>query len=79
VKYKGRKKPYTAVGIIRVPCTRCGESSMFQWQVCANKNRYSGVCYKCDIMLNRKTLNFFGFDNVNELMDKYKVRKEVIR
>lgn len=47
-----RKTPYTERGISRVPCTRCGEPSVHQWQICADGNRWRGLCNKCDIKLN---------------------------
>ena len=73
MKYRGRNKPYTAIGINRVPCARCGAPSMYQWQVCANKNRWRGVCLKCDISLNRVVLKFMRFKNEKELMALYKL------
>jgi len=53
-----RRKPYTAIGIKRVPCSRCGEPSHAQWQVCADGNQYRGLCKKCDIELNNMVLKF---------------------
>ena len=47
-----RKKPYTEIGIRRIPCKRCGNPSNYQWQICANKNYYLGVCNNCDTELN---------------------------
>jgi len=67
--YYGRKKPYTDKGIGRVPCFRCGKPSVSQWQVCANDNRFLGVCKDCDIELNRLVLEFF---RIEELIKDYK-------
>jgi hypothetical protein len=49
----GRKAPYTDIGIRRIPCAHCYKPSVHQWQICANKNRYMGVCLDCDIEINR--------------------------
>ncbi len=54
-----RKKPYTTAGIVRVPCTRCGKPSTFQWNICALDNLWHGVCRGCDIDLNAMVLSFF--------------------
>ena len=53
-----RRKPYTQIGIRRVPCFRCGEPSFFQWQICADGNRFRGLCKPCDIALNDLVLKF---------------------
>lgn len=58
MRFLGRKKPYTARGIRRVPCCHCGKPSETQWQVCANRNRYQGLCERCDFTLNRIALRF---------------------
>lgn len=47
-----RHTPYTAIGITRVPCMRCGKPSVHQWQICADGNQYRGVCLDCDIFIN---------------------------
>ena len=56
---KGRRKPYTELGIKRVPCLRCGKPSSRQWQICSLSSKYFGVCEKCDIELNVLVLDFF--------------------
>ena len=53
-----RRKPYTDIGIKRVPCFRCGKSSVRQWQICSLNNEYKGLCRQCDIDLNRTVLVF---------------------
>ncbi len=55
-----RKKPYTQLGIRRVPCERCGKPSDYQWQICATGNLYSGICVECDIELNTLVVEFMG-------------------
>ena len=61
-----RRKPYTDIGIKRVPCWRCGEPSAQQWQVGSLNNEYKGLCDVCDIELNRVVLKFMGIKD-NEL------------
>lgn len=51
-----RTEPYTAIGIKRVPCVRCGAPAVHQWQVCADQRRYRALCLDCDISLNRMVL-----------------------
>ncbi len=55
-----RRKPYTAGGIQRVPCARCGLPSRYQWQICADKRVYRGLCRVCDVALNALVLKFVG-------------------
>ena len=69
-----RTKPYTSAGIRRVPCFRCGEPSVHQWQICADRNQYRGVCEACDIKLNALVLRFFGFEDWRAMIEKYKAR-----
>jgi len=72
---KGRKKPYTDIGIKRIPCARCGKPSRQQWQVCANDNLYLGVCDNCDVELNRVVLDFMKVPNRKTLMKRYIIVK----
>lgn len=67
----GRKQPYTAIGIRRVPCSRCGSPSEHQWQVCAIDNRWLGVCVSCDVELNRVALEFMRVPNAGDLVAAY--------
>jgi hypothetical protein len=69
-----RKKPYTERGLKRIPCFRCKASSDYQWQICADGNQYRGVCYKCDIELNRTVLLFMGDPEADEKMERYVLR-----
>jgi len=66
-----RKKPYTEIGISRVPCLRCKKPSTQQWQICADNNQYRGICTECDIKLNEMTLKFMGFKDWKKKLDKY--------
>lgn len=71
VKYTGRRKPYTQIGISRVPCSRCGKPSYHQWQICANGNRNVGICLDCDVLLNKRVLKFMRIPNAEQLMLEY--------
>jgi len=56
-----RRKPYTAAGIKRVPCARCGAPGVHQWQICSDGNQFRALCVACDIALNRLVLKWVGF------------------
>lgn len=66
-----RTKPYTARGISRVPCCRCGAPSVHQWQVCADGSQYRGGCNDCDIALNRLALTFMRIPDAKAKMRAY--------
>jgi len=68
----GRKKPYTEIGIERLPCFRCGHPAYHQWQICADNNLYRPLCLECDIALNKLVLEWFGFENVDKKIKTYK-------
>lgn len=57
-----RRKPYTAIGIRRVPCCRCGtKPSIAEWGICADNGQRRGLCLECDIGLNRLAMRYaFG-------------------
>lgn len=71
-----RKKPYTTRGIRRVPCARCGEPSVYQWQICSDGNQYRGFCAACDVALNRLVLQFVGLPNWEAMHDAYRAKVE---
>lgn len=70
----GRRKPYTEIGIFRVPCSRCGQPSSRQWQICSLNNEYKGLCSDCDIELNRLVLKFIQLPptEVDRLIEEYR-------
>ena len=68
-----RKKPYTAMGIKRMKCFRCGKRASRQWQICADENVYRPCCDECDRLLNGLVLQFMGFPDWREKMERYKV------
>jgi len=60
-----RFEPYTAIGIKRVPCVRCGNPSHASWNVCADnigkRIQFRGLCLECDIGLNELAMRYvFG-------------------
>jgi hypothetical protein len=69
-----RRKPYTAIGIRRVPCRRCGRPSQYQWQICSDGNVWRGLCARCDIALNRLVLRFIGDRDIEHKMAAYRAR-----
>lgn len=63
-----RTEPYTAIGIRRVPCARCGKRpSHASWNVCADtirgRKQFRGICKKCDIGLNAVAMRFMFGDS----------------
>lgn len=67
-----RAKPYSASGIRRIPCARCGQPSHQQWQICADGNRYRGICVGCDVALNDLVLRFVKDPERQTKMRKYR-------
>lgn len=71
-------KPYTALGIKRVPCFRCGaKASRQQWQICADGNRWRALCNACDVALNQLVLEFMGVPEVPVKIEVYKAKLEL--
>lgn len=67
-----RRKPYTNIGIARVPCCRCGAPSFHQWQICADNNQWRGLCIPCDVALNKLVLRFMNFRDWREKLAVYR-------
>ncbi len=67
----GRRKPYTVIGIRRLPCARCGQPARHQWQICADGNLYRPICNPCDVALNRAVLEFMGDPEAAEKIATY--------
>lgn len=67
-----RPEPYTAVGITRLKCIRCGGPAVHQWQVCSDGNNYRPLCLPCDIALNALVLEWFGHPRAAELAAQYR-------
>ena len=72
MKYFGRVKPYKAIGIKRLPCTRCGRSAYATWQACANGSRYLATCVYCDIKLNEMVLRYLRIPDYKDMIKVYK-------
>ena len=70
----GRRKPYTTVGLRRLPCVRCGARAVHQWQICADGNIYRPVCRDCDVDLNAMVLAWAGDPDAEEKMRRYRER-----
>lgn len=67
-----RTEPYTAIGIKRVPCAKCGNPSHASWNVCADnvrgKPQYRGLCIDCDIGLNALAMRYvFGTSRESDI------------
>lgn len=67
----GRSKPYTEIGIRRLPCFRCGDQALTQWQICADGRTYRPLCGCCDVELNRMVLEFMGDPDAAAKMARY--------
>lgn len=72
IRFHGRTKQYTEIGIKRVPCTRCGKPSVYQWQICANGRRFTGACAECDVALNEMVLEFMRIPGRKVLLERYR-------
>lgn len=72
---KKRRKPYTASGVRRLPCIRCGAPAVFQWQICSDGNNYRPLCAACDVALNRMVLRWMRHPNAKKLADSYAAEK----
>lgn len=70
-----RKTPYTEIGIRRLKCFRCENKAQFQWQICSDGNQFRPICLDCDVELNEMVLNFMGFKDWKEMIEKYKAEK----
>lgn len=55
----GRRQPYTATGVKRLPCVRgCGRKAHASWQACADGGIYRPLCLECDIEINEMVLRW---------------------
>lgn len=70
-----RKKPYTAIGVTRVPCSfhGCKKTSVHQWQCCALGNYFMGLCSEHDIGLNNVAVTYLmGANRAMPLIRRYR-------
>jgi hypothetical protein len=72
----GRKRPYTEVGVRRLPCAfaGCPNRAEHQWQVCADGNLFRPVCLEHDYELNRVALEAMGGPDVPAKLRAYRAR-----
>jgi hypothetical protein len=68
-----RRRPYTAAGIKRVPCVKCGRPSHHQWNACSVPGQWFAVCVECDIGLNRVALEYLNFPNRADILRDYEI------
>lgn len=68
----GRKRPYTTIGVRRLPCVRCGQPASRQWQVCADNNLWRPLCAECDVQANELVLIFMGDPKIMQKMRRYR-------
>ncbi len=73
-KRHGRRRPYTAIGISRLPCFRCGRPATYQWQICSDGNLRRPLCRRCDISLNSLVLRFMRDPEAKQKIARYKER-----
>ncbi len=74
-----RLKPYTALGIKRMKCFRCGGQAVHQWNICADnsatgKPQFRPMCLECDIALNHLVLAWSKFPNHRAMGKAYEKR-----
>lgn len=74
MKYVGRKRPYTVGEIVKRQCITCGAQAKYQWQCCANGNRWLPVCRACDIALNEAALAVMRVPGRAVLLARYRRR-----
>lgn len=71
----GRRRPYTELGIRRLPCFRCGQRpARYQWQVCADNGLYRPLCADCDVELNRMVLVWMNYPDAERVAREYEAR-----
>jgi hypothetical protein len=68
-----RIEPYSAVGIQRMACIRCGAKALHQWQVCADDRLFRPLCIDCDVALNALVLRWMGDPNADAKMRRYRL------
>ena len=70
-----RPEPYTALGVRRLTCVRCGARAMFQWQICSDGNNYRPLCADCDVALNQLVLDWMRHPQAAALGARYALAK----
>jgi hypothetical protein len=68
-----RRKPYTQIGLRRLPCSRnCGRRASNQWQICADGRVFRPVCTECDVELNEIVMRWVWGDAREDDLRKYR-------
>jgi hypothetical protein len=67
----GRSEPYTERGIGRLACVRCGHRAEYQWQCCADGNKWRPICGTCDVALNLLALEFMRDPDSDAKIERY--------
>lgn len=73
MRFTGRKKPYTNGEIARRKCF-CGGQAVYQWNCCANGNRWVPVCREHDIQLNEVAMAVMQIPGRARLLAAYRRR-----
>lgn len=69
---RGRRKPYTQIGIRRLTCCRCQNKATVQWQICADGNTYRPLCTPCDLELNEIVMRWVWGDTREDDLQRYR-------
>ena len=68
-----RRKPYTTIGIKRLPCVRgCGRKGSASWKICADGPQYRALCAVCDVEMNELAMRFVFGNKREEDLKKYR-------
>jgi hypothetical protein len=71
-----RRKPYTEIGIRRLPCARgCGRRGATQWQICADRRLFRVLCTECDVELNEMVMRWVWGDRREDDLRRYREEK----
>jgi NAD-dependent SIR2 family protein deacetylase len=71
-----RYKPYTSIGIRRVPCIRCGAKAEEQWNICAlDRGTFKPICHQCGDELNKLVLEFLRIPDYEAKLKAYISRR----
>jgi hypothetical protein len=66
-----RRKPYTARGIRRKTCIRCGKPGFATWQVCSLNRAFVVLCKKCDVGLQAIVLRWARIPEWRSIVRRY--------
>lgn len=73
-----RTHAYTAFGLNRLRCRRCGGKATEQWMLrpCATgRKQWHPLCTECDVELNRIAMDFVRLPDADELLAAYRKKK----